>query len=166
MFSKIKYSTVSLLPNFKSLTCLLTCDCFALNLQTSNPVYIKMDGDTPGITTSFKLMADGMVINSTDNVMKAIACWISSFYVFNFFYPSSISKSLCFIQRVILNIYDGVPVPRFIISLTNKLANFSQQCKWLQYTCACPYTLAQPSWCDILSEDSNKSVLLFLLSKG
>ncbi|XP_071811273.1 sterile alpha motif domain-containing protein 3-like isoform X3 [Apostichopus japonicus] len=97
--------------------------------ETSNPVYIKMDGDTPGITTSFKLMADGMVINSTDNVMKAIACWISSFYVFNFFYPSSISKSLCFIQRVILNIYDGVPVPRSIISLTNKLANFSQQCK-------------------------------------
>lgn len=93
--------------------------CFLL--QTTNPLHIKMDGCSPLESTTFLLKADGEEIASTDNFIKAVALWIAAFYVFNLDYPTCVSKSLAFIQRIILNINDNMPVSRAIITLTNKL---------------------------------------------
>lgn len=71
--------------------------------------------------TEFTLQADGEEIAFTGNFITAVALWIAAFYVFNLNYPPGVSKTLQFLQRVILNVSDELPPPRSIITLTNKL---------------------------------------------
>lgn len=92
-------------------------------LQTlnMNPVYIQMDSGTPYSSKKFILMADGVEIAETDTILRAITLWVESFHCFNLNYPTCISKTLIFIQRIVLNIDDNIPVARSIRTQINKL---------------------------------------------
>ncbi|KAJ8033840.1 hypothetical protein HOLleu_24204 [Holothuria leucospilota] len=93
--------------------------------KTTCPVYIKLDAETPRAATRYTLFADGVEVASTEDCLTAVAMWVSTFYVFNMTYPQCATRSLEFVQRVILNITDEMPPSRAILRLTNQLNAFS-----------------------------------------
>ena len=51
----------------------------------------------------------------------ALAVYLASFYVFNLAYPSTLKKTLTFIQKVILNIQDNVKIERSVVTRLERL---------------------------------------------
>ncbi|XP_041453824.1 uncharacterized protein LOC121407001 [Lytechinus variegatus] len=89
--------------------------------ESQNPVHIQTDAEDVIDSESFVLSADGETIATSHDLLSAAAMWVSSFYIFNLQYPSDLSKTLIFIQKVLLNIQDGDSTPRPIFTLINKL---------------------------------------------
>ncbi|XP_071839081.1 uncharacterized protein [Apostichopus japonicus] len=102
----------------------LITDIFVpVDKTTVNPshVYIRMDAATPYKTEQFTLVVDGTDVAHSTTILGASTLWIESFYVFNLSYPTCVSNSLIFLQRIILIIDDQLPVARTIRMQVNKL---------------------------------------------
>ena len=84
-------------------------------------MFLQCDGDSLLSSSVFTLVAEGETISTSKTFLEATAMWIFSFYVFNFAYPGCLSRSLTFIQKVLLNIHDELPPLKPVVSLTHKL---------------------------------------------
>ena len=72
---------------------------------------------------SLQILADGVTICETNNLMKAARLLLATFYIFNIAYPKIIMATLTFFQKVFLNLQDEARRLPKVISLTSKLAS-------------------------------------------
>lgn len=70
---------------------------------------------------SFSLVVESKKLFSCENLLTALASYLSSFYVFNLEYPKGLRKSMQFIQRVFLQIKDKEKLHPSVYSLIEKL---------------------------------------------
>ena len=72
-------------------------------------------------TTKFEIKVEDVTIGYTDDFVKAFAMLLSTYYVFNIAYAEKSQASLHLIQKLFLEIADGVKVPHKILSLISKI---------------------------------------------
>ena len=91
--------------------------------EITSPV-IAYDGNLSGGLADFinlEVMSEGLLICTTPRVKDAIGILMACYYVFNMVYPKELSKTLLFIQRVILNLHDSSKVPHKILAVVKRL---------------------------------------------
>ena len=74
--------------------------------------------------TKFKVIVEGEVIGSPEDLFTAFTLYMTSFYVFNVAYPKDFENSLTFIQKFFLEILDNrlKAQPR-VLTLISKVKN-------------------------------------------
>ena len=74
--------------------------------------------------TKFKVIVEGEVIGSPEDLFTAFTLYMASFYVFNVAYPKDFENSLTFIQKFFLEILDNrlKAQPR-VLTLISKVKN-------------------------------------------
>ena len=67
------------------------------------------------------LMADDIEVCKFTGICRGVLLWISLHYVFNFSYPKGSKKTLVFIQKMILGIYDKEALPLTVMNISKQL---------------------------------------------
>ena len=68
-------------------------------------MYIEMDEKSAHVSTEL-VVAEGEVVSVVDDVTTAVACYISSFFVFHLQYIPELVKTIAFYQYGVLKIDD------------------------------------------------------------
>ena len=89
--------------------------------DTTHPVYIEMDEQSAHVSTEFKGVAEGEVVSVVDDVTTAVACYISSFFVFHLQYIPELVKTIAFYQYGVLKIDDQTGIHKSVLSLLARL---------------------------------------------
>lgn len=69
----------------------------------------------------FEVVVEGIPVTTSPSFMCAFTTYLVSFYCFNLAYPSSLKKTLNFIQKIILNIQDNLPIDKTVVKIVDKL---------------------------------------------
>ena len=90
-------------------------------VQEDGAPYIKGDNADLSECNTFTISVDGVEVTNCSTLLPAVAVYLASFYVFNLAYPSTLKKTLTFIQKVILNIQDNVKIERSVVTRLERL---------------------------------------------
>ena len=69
----------------------------------------------------FEIKVEDVIIGYSDEFVKTIAILLSTYYVFNIAYAETSQASLHLIQKLFLEVADGLKVPHKILSLIFKI---------------------------------------------
>ena len=67
--------------------------------------------------TDFNVMAEGLLVCTTTDVLTAFHCLLATHYTFNLVYLKKVEASYIFIQKILMNIKDSSPTPKKVIKL-------------------------------------------------
>ena len=71
--------------------------------------------------TKFEIKIEDATIGYTFDFVKAFGILLSAYYIFNVAYAGRVESSMQLIQKLLLEISDGVKVPTKMLSLTAKI---------------------------------------------
>ncbi len=87
---------------------------------TGNPV-IVFNGADPFKSDNYDIYVDGEKIISVKSMSRAFSILIASYFVMNIAYPTTMVKSLTFLQKVILNLQDSLAKVKPVVTLLTNL---------------------------------------------
>ncbi len=69
----------------------------------------------------FEIVAEGVTVAVTNELLKAVCCLISVHYVFNMAYGKGTTPTLTFIQKVLMNLQDKEKTPKSVLTLLDRV---------------------------------------------
>jgi len=93
-------------------------------LVNEEPDRSILDPDSGAI---IKLYAEGDLICESRCFMDALASLIAAYYVFNIHYPTGLTCTLTFMQKIVLNLQDKEKTPQRVIKALKKLNTWNKE---------------------------------------
>ena len=79
------------------------------------------NSDAGDATTTFSLMAEESELCKVQGLLQSAGVWLAAYYVFKIPYPQALKNTLCFLQKVILELGDRERTPNVVIKIANML---------------------------------------------
>ncbi len=83
--------------------------------------YIWIKGDGIMEADLFAIMADGIKVCESNTPAKAIKSLMAIFYVFNIAYPTKVTSTLSFIQKILLNVQDSTKKDKKVVKFLSTI---------------------------------------------
>ena len=74
-----------------------------------------------GPEVGVRVEVEGVTLCSTRGLLRGVALWFASHYIFNYSYSSAYKYTLCFLQKAILNMEDETKTPISVLTIMKEL---------------------------------------------